>query len=150
MEVYHQACDWSIGAIVVDISQSQASKQICILNFPHHLSECLYNFNNRNHWSLRKAVAWFHVCHYHSADEGKGTWCYTTGWNNKCKDLKKSRQFPNNPWSYQACRILELKLKKRNDAISPGSTEYVTDLKRLRGKNTKYLNPSILTDWSRV
>ena len=30
--------------------------------------------------------------------------CYTTGWNNRaCQDLKPSKKFPSNPWSYTAC-----------------------------------------------
>ena len=30
--------------------------------------------------------------------------CYTTGWNNRaCQDLKPSKKFPSNPWSYSAC-----------------------------------------------
>ena len=30
--------------------------------------------------------------------------CYTTGWNNRaCNDLKPSKKFPSNPWSYSAC-----------------------------------------------
>jgi len=38
-----------------------------------------------------------------SYDSGKGSWCYTTGWNSGCTDLQSSQKFPNNPWSYQAC-----------------------------------------------
>merc|ERR1719245_1404281 len=38
-----------------------------------------------------------------SSDSGKGSWCYTTGWNSGCTDLQSSQKFPNNPWSYQAC-----------------------------------------------
>ena len=30
--------------------------------------------------------------------------CYTTGWDNRaCRDLKTSKKFPQNPWSYSAC-----------------------------------------------
>merc|ERR1711922_9467 len=32
------------------------------------------------------------------------TWCYTTGWSNNCGDLQSSKRYPNNPWSYTACR----------------------------------------------
>merc|ERR1711862_430310 len=39
-----------------------------------------------------------------SSDHGKGSWCYTTGWNSGCGDLHKSSRYPNNPWSYKACR----------------------------------------------
>merc|ERR1711915_1163829 len=39
-----------------------------------------------------------------SHDAGKGSWCYTTGWNSGCSDLQSSSRFPSNPWSYQACR----------------------------------------------
>merc|ERR1711915_328642 len=39
-----------------------------------------------------------------SHDAGKGSWCYTTGRNSGCSDLQSSSRFPNNPWSYQACR----------------------------------------------
>merc|ERR1711913_232771 len=38
-----------------------------------------------------------------SYDSGKGSWCYTTGWDSGCTDLHRSQKFPNNPWSYQAC-----------------------------------------------
>merc|ERR1711953_1153047 len=38
-----------------------------------------------------------------SYDSGKGSWCYTTGWDSGCTDLHGSQKFPNNPWSYQAC-----------------------------------------------
>merc|ERR1712012_275788 len=38
-----------------------------------------------------------------SSDSGKGSWCYTTGWNSGRTDLQSSQKFPNNPWSYQAC-----------------------------------------------
>lgn len=38
-----------------------------------------------------------------SFDSGKGSWCYTTGWDSGCTDLQSSQKFPNNPWSYQAC-----------------------------------------------
>merc|ERR1711910_11718 len=31
------------------------------------------------------------------------TWCYTTGWDNNCGDLQRSKRHPNNPWSYAAC-----------------------------------------------
>merc|ERR1711953_560341 len=37
-----------------------------------------------------------------SYDSGKGSWCYTTGWDSGCTDLHRSQKFPNNPWSYQA------------------------------------------------
>merc|ERR1712130_592871 len=33
----------------------------------------------------------------------RGTWCYTTGWDNNCGDLQRSNRFQNNPWSYRAC-----------------------------------------------
>merc|ERR1712080_173670 len=37
-------------------------------------------------------------------DSSGRTWCYTTGWNNRaCNDLKPSKKFPSNPWSYSAC-----------------------------------------------
>merc|ERR1711892_967298 len=39
-----------------------------------------------------------------SSDHGKGSWCYTTGWSSGCTDLHSSSKYPNNPWSYQACR----------------------------------------------
>merc|ERR1711973_68777 len=32
-------------------------------------------------------------------------WCYTTGYQNSCGDLRDSTRFPNNPWSYTACRV---------------------------------------------
>merc|ERR1719369_15485 len=39
-----------------------------------------------------------------TSDYGKGAWCYTTGWNQGCSDYHSSQKYPNNPWSYQACR----------------------------------------------
>jgi len=39
-------------------------------------------------------------------DETRKLWCYTTGWNNNgCGDLKTSKKYPNNPWSYKACSL---------------------------------------------
>lgn len=39
-------------------------------------------------------------------DETKKLWCYTTGWDNTgCGDLKSSKRYPNNPWSYRACAV---------------------------------------------
>merc|ERR1712179_387138 len=38
-----------------------------------------------------------------SRDETGRLWCYTTGWNSGCGDLRSSSRYPNNPWSYNAC-----------------------------------------------
>merc|ERR1711935_503674 len=38
-----------------------------------------------------------------SRDNTGKKWCYTTGWSSSCRDLHSSKQFPSNPWSYQAC-----------------------------------------------
>ena len=39
-----------------------------------------------------------------SSDKTTGrTWCYTTGWGGSCGDYHSSQQYPNNPWSYNAC-----------------------------------------------
>ena len=37
---------------------------------------------------------------------GKGSWCYTTGWDSKCSDLLRSK-YPDNPVSYEACKTQE-------------------------------------------
>merc|ERR1712176_869893 len=39
-----------------------------------------------------------------TSDYGKGAWCYTTGYGGGCRDYHNSKQYPNNPWSYEACR----------------------------------------------
>merc|ERR1712150_290188 len=68
------------------------------------------NYNNGNSYGCRcTSLTWRD--HYgningncRSSDPGKGAWCYTTGWNQGCHDYQSSKQYPNNPWSYQACR----------------------------------------------
>merc|ERR1719206_1461963 len=68
------------------------------------------NYNTGNNYGCRcTSLTWRD--HYGningnciSSDPGKGAWCYTTGWNNGCPDNHSSKQYPNNPWSYQACR----------------------------------------------
>merc|ERR1719507_614106 len=96
-------------------------------------NNCNYPSNNNNHYPSNNHVSSYpsnnHNSHYpsnnynscqctslswtdhygvvngncRSQDHGKGTWCYTTGWNSGCRDLHSSKRYPNNPWSYQAC-----------------------------------------------
>merc|ERR1712211_164090 len=70
-----------------------------------------YPSNNYNTGSGCRCTSLSWTDHYgnvngncRSSDHGKGSWCYTTGWSSGCSDLHSSSRYPNNPWSYQACR----------------------------------------------
>merc|ERR1712107_82364 len=70
-----------------------------------------YPSNNYNTGSGCRCTSLSWTDHYgnvngncRSSDHGKGSWCYTTGWSSGCSGLHSSSRYPNNPWSYQACR----------------------------------------------
>merc|ERR1739842_7147 len=40
-----------------------------------------------------------------SSDSGQGSWCYVDSACSGCGDLQPSTRFPDQSWSYRACRL---------------------------------------------
>jgi len=76
-------------------------------SYPSYPSNSINNSNNYNRCQCTQLSFTDHHGNVNgkcqSFDSGKGSWCYTTGWDSGCTDLQSSQKFPNNPWSYQAC-----------------------------------------------